>query len=62
MDKYDPERRCPKCGGVATGEYCRGGYDRGYMRKYCYEVRHDHLHRYCIVCGYEWVEKCLDDE
>ncbi len=46
MDKYNPESKCPKCGGDLVSTTYRG----------------NHIERTCQRCHYEWYEKPLDEK
>ena len=58
MENYNPKAKCPKCGINDVGSsYCMGIN----ANARCYYGIREHIHRLCMRCQYQWVEKCLDD-
>lgn len=66
MLRYDPQRKCAKCGGEASRAFhaasptaysCWTDYCQ-YANSECRE----HLHRKCKTCGHDWCELPLDSE
>lgn len=58
MDKFNEKAQCTKCGIKDIGSsYCMGLTND----KRCFYSVKEHIHRICIRCQYQWVERCLDD-
>ena len=58
MEQFNSKATCPKCGIKDIGSsYCMGNANN--IR--CYYDINEHIHRICVRCQYQWVEKCLDD-
>ena len=53
MEKYNEDRKCPKCGGRASTNFIKStGMD----------IEPTGLKRTCCNCGYSWFEESLDGE
>lgn len=60
---YDPERRCPKCGGEARAVWFPE-VDVPWRRVAGYKNNPEceHINRRCQTCHYNWPERPLDSE
>jgi len=57
---FNPEAKCPKCGGDDIGVFYHGGWCYGFA---CWlKIDEEHLCRRCCRCQYTWVERCIDKE
>lgn len=54
---YTPEGRCEKCGCRKTKVF----YEKENQCR-LKVPNHEHLRRQCTCCGFEWWEKCIDEE
>jgi hypothetical protein len=58
---YNPDARCPKCyhDDISTQYVKQGGRYGQPCEFYPADIReHEHQHRHCRRCGYEWCESC----
>jgi ribosomal protein S27AE len=61
MRNYDPERACPKCGGVdLSEEWFPAGRGSVLERWDTYRDKPERIKRHCRRCHYEWDEAPLD--
>lgn len=71
---HDPARRCTKCKDPRSPDtrYHRSQENVDHLAPnhprrqldvaLCSGIDHEHLHRRCAECGYEWIERVADDE
>lgn len=59
MKPFDPDAKCPKCGGdvIRTNYHQELAY---FKTTRCGLGFREHMHRQCAGCGYEWDEAPLD--
>lgn len=66
LPKYSsPNPACPKCGMSDEGKIKTWYHAAPEPSSICdrrLESGHEHLHRSCQKCGYEWLEGCADSE
>lgn len=60
LKPYNPDARCPKCGGEIDIGYRLGSIRRAWSLCSACQDGIEHLHRTCRVCGYSWPEACVD--
>jgi hypothetical protein len=62
LPAYDPLAHCPKCDGddVHTSYVKQGRYDDPCEFRSAVIREHEHLHRFCRRCSYQWCEACAE--
>lgn len=65
MLAYSKPRKCTKCGqSGASTEFC----NEPKWGKVCWQpskdghIPEEHLHRVCLNCGFEWLEKTVEEK
>ena len=62
MKPFDPDSRCPKCGGEDVGTHYSASYwDCLYSCSRRNSMTGEHMERTCRRCGYRWVEAPLGE-